>query len=233
MLTYDRRGTGAGGGALSHDASTPYLPIGMLMRALFGVDDLDDHAAMDRKVRKGLEGAVTEVDPLIPVVQSLMVLPVSSADWSGLDPQHRRDRIIEGVKHLVLRSAEIRPMVLVFEDLHWVDAESQRVLDALIEAMGAHRLLPLVTHRPEYRREWMQKSFYSRIRVDPLADTSARAMLGPAGGSGSCRPMPGGREAVTALISGGVRRSESSDNDVDGLDGRQPTTRLCQNSVIM
>ena len=149
----------------------------MLVRAIFGVDDLDDHPAMDRKIRKGLERVVADVDPLIPVMQSLMDLPVSSADWPGLDPQQRRDRIIDGVKRLVLRSAETRPMVLVFEDLHWVDAESQRVLDALIDGMGAHRLLLLVTHRPEYRQEWMQKSFYSRIRVDPLAANSARAML--------------------------------------------------------
>jgi class 3 adenylate cyclase len=164
-------------GALSHGASTPYLPIGILVRAIFGIDDLDDHAAMNQKIHTGLERVVTDVVPLIPVMQSLMDLPVSSSDWSGLDPQNRRDRIINGVKQLVLRSAETRPMVIVFEDLHWVDAESQRVLDALIEGMGAHRLLLLVTHRPEYRQEWMQKSFYSRIRVDPLAATSARAML--------------------------------------------------------
>jgi class 3 adenylate cyclase/tetratricopeptide (TPR) repeat protein len=172
-------------GALSHGASTPYLPIGMLVRAIFDVDDLDDHAAMDRKILEGLERVATDVDPLIPVMQSLMDLPVSSQDWSSLDPQQRRNRIIDGVKRLVLRSAETRPMMLIFEDLHWVDAESQRVLDALIEVMGAHRLLLLVTHRPEYRKEWMQKSFYSRIRVDPLVATSAHAMLdamlGPAG----------------------------------------------------
>jgi predicted ATPase/class 3 adenylate cyclase len=172
-------------GALSHGASTPYLPIGILLRAIFGIDDLDDHAAMDRKMQEGLARIVTDVDPLIPVMQSLIDLPVSSRDWADLDPQLRRNRIIDGVKRLVLRGAEIRPMVLVFEDLHWVDPESQRVLDALIEGMGAHRLLLLVTHRPEYRQEWMQKSFYTRIRVAPLAATSARemldAMLGPAG----------------------------------------------------
>lgn len=164
-------------GALSHGASTPYLPIGMLVRTIFGVDDLDDHAAINEKINKGLEWIAVDVDPLIPVMQSLMDLPVSSHDWPSLDPQQRRNRIIEGVKRLVLRSAEPRPMVLVFEDLHWVDAESQRVLDALIEVMGAHRLLVLVTHRPEYRKDWMQRSFYSRIRVDPLAAASARSML--------------------------------------------------------
>lgn len=172
-------------GALSHGASTPYLPIGLLLRAIFGVDDLDDQAAIAHKMHKGLARVVTDVDPLIPVMQSLMDLPVSSADWADLDPQLRRSRIIDGVKRLVLRSAEARPMVLVFEDLHWVDPESQRVLDTLIEGMGAHRLLLLVTHRPEYRQDWTQKSFYTRIRVDPLATTSAHqmldTMLGPAG----------------------------------------------------
>jgi class 3 adenylate cyclase/tetratricopeptide (TPR) repeat protein len=172
-------------GALSHGASTPYLPIGILLRAIFSVDDLDDQTTMDRKMHEGLARIVTDVDPLIPVMQSLMDLPVSSPDWADLDPQLRRNRIIDGVRRLVLRSAEARPMVLVFEDLHWVDPESQRVIDALIDGMGAHRLLLLVTHRPEYRQEWMQKTFYTRIRVAPLAPTSAHemldAMLGPAG----------------------------------------------------
>jgi class 3 adenylate cyclase/tetratricopeptide (TPR) repeat protein len=164
-------------GALSHGTSTPYLPIGILMRAIFGVDDFDDHETINRKIVAGLERIATDVPPLVPVIQSLMDLPVSDPGWAALDPQHRRGRIIDGVKRLVLRSTEARPMVLVFEDLHWIDAESQRVLDALIDGMGAQRLLLLVTHRPEYRQEWTQKSFYLRIRVDPLAATSAHAML--------------------------------------------------------
>ncbi|HKJ51571.1 MAG TPA: adenylate/guanylate cyclase domain-containing protein [Gammaproteobacteria bacterium] len=164
-------------GALSHGASTPYLPIGLLLRAIFAVEDLDDQAAIERKMIDGLTRIGTEVDSLIPVMQSLMDLPVSSSEWTDLDPQLRRIRIIDGVKQLVLRSTAKRPMVLVFEDLHWVDPESQRVLDALIDGMGARQLLLLVTYRPEYSQEWMQKSYYTRIRVDPLAATSTHQML--------------------------------------------------------
>jgi class 3 adenylate cyclase/tetratricopeptide (TPR) repeat protein len=164
-------------GALPHGTGTPYLPMGILLRAMFGVDDQDDHAAIDGKLRTELARLVTDDAPLIPVMQSLMDLPVSDTAWADLDPQIRRNHIIDGVKGLVLRSAEARPLLLVFEDLHWIDPESQRVLDALVDAMGAHRLLLVATYRPEYRHDWVRKSFYTRIRVDPLAASSTHGML--------------------------------------------------------
>lgn len=164
-------------GALPHGTGTPYLPIVILLRAIFGVDDQDDQAAVDRKLRTELARLVTDDAPLIPVMQSLMDLPVSDTAWAALDPQLRRGKIIDGVKSLVLRGADAGPLLLVFEDLHWIDAESQRVLDALVDAIGAHRLLLLGTYRPEYRHDWARKSFYTRIRVDPLVASSTHEML--------------------------------------------------------
>jgi len=164
-------------GALPHAVNTPYAPFGILMRAIFGVTERDDQAQIDAKMRTGLERFTTDVDPLLPVTQVLMDLPVSDPSWATLDPQQRAYRIIDGAKNLLLQAAETRPMVLVFEDLHWIDSGSQRVLDSLVEGMAAHGLLLLVTHRPEYQHDWTGKSFYTRTRLDPLATTSAREML--------------------------------------------------------
>ncbi len=164
-------------GALPHGTNTAYLPLGILLRALFNVSERDDQAEIDTKMRAGLAGFVADVDALLPVMQVLMDLPVSDPNWAALDPRQRARRIIDGARNLLLQATETRPMVLVFEDLHWIDPGSQRVLDALVDGMAAHRLLLVVTHRPEYQHDWMGKSFYTRTRVDPLAATSAHEML--------------------------------------------------------
>jgi len=172
-------------GALPHGTGTPYQSIGILLRAVFGVDDQDDRKAIDNKLWTGLADLEAGDSSLVSAMQSLMELPVSDETWAGLDPQLRRNQIIDGVKKLVLHSAKGSPLLLVFEDLHWIDPESQRVLDALVDAMGAHRLLVLATYRPEYRHDWVRKSFYTRIRVDPLASSSTHGMLDSLIGAGA------------------------------------------------
>jgi predicted ATPase len=164
-------------GALPHGMNTSYLPLGILLRAIFKVGDRDDQAEIDSKMRTGLAQFVTKVDPLLPVIQVLMDLPVSDPNWAALNPQERASRIIDGAKNLLLQIADARPMLLVIEDLHWIDSESQRVLDSLVEGMAVHKILLVVTHRPEYQHHWIGKSFYTRTRVDPFAASSAHEML--------------------------------------------------------
>jgi class 3 adenylate cyclase/tetratricopeptide (TPR) repeat protein len=164
-------------GTMPHGMNTPYLPLGILLRNIFNVSERDNQAQIDKKMRAGLAKSTKNVDQLLPVMQVLMDLPVSDPDWATLDPQQRVIRIIEGAKNLLLLAADTRPMVVVFEDLHWIDSESQRVLDSLVEGMAAHPLLLVVTHRPEYQHDWMGKSFYTRTRVDILAATAAQEML--------------------------------------------------------
>jgi class 3 adenylate cyclase/tetratricopeptide (TPR) repeat protein len=164
-------------GALPHGMNTPYLPLGILLRAIFKVGDRDDQAEIDSKMRAGLAQFVTKVDPLLPVIQVLMDLPVSDPNWAALNPQERASRIIDGAKNLLLQTANARPMLLVIEDLHWIDSESQRVLDSLVEGMAVHKILLVVTHRPEFQHHWIGKSYYTRTRVDPFAATSTHEML--------------------------------------------------------
>jgi tetratricopeptide (TPR) repeat protein len=164
-------------GTLPHGTGTPYQSIGILLRAMFGVDDQDDQGEIDTKLRAELTRLEMADALMLPAMQPVMELPVSDTAWVGLDPQLRRNQVIDGVKQLVLRSAEAGPFLLIFEDLHWIDPESQRVLDALVDGMGAHTLFLLTTCRPEYRHDWAQKSYYTRIRVDPLASSSTHGML--------------------------------------------------------
>src|SRR4029434_3825824 len=94
-----------------------------------------------------------------------------------LAPPQRRQRTLEAVKRLLIRESQVQPLLLVFEDLHWIDAESQTILDSLAESLPSARILLLVNYRPEYQHGWGSKTYYSQLRIDPLPPESAGELL--------------------------------------------------------
>ena len=103
---------------------------------------------------------------------------VEDAEWKRLEPAMRRRRLLDGLSRLVLRESQLQPLVLVFEDLHWIDGETQAFLDQLMESLPTARLLLLVNYRPEYRHDWGSKTYYRQLRIDPLSPASADQLLG-------------------------------------------------------
>jgi len=106
----------------------------------------------------------------------LEALPDDSP-FRTLEPPQRRQRTLEALKRVLLRESQVQPLVLVFEDLHWIDAETQALLNSLVESLPTARILLLVNYRPEYQHPWGSKTYYSQLRLDPLAPESAEALL--------------------------------------------------------
>jgi predicted ATPase len=94
-------------------------------------------------------------------------LPADSP-FLHLDPLQRRCHTLEALKRILLRESQVQPLFLVFEDLHWIDTETQAVLDRLVESLPTARVLLLVNYRPEYQHGWDSKTFYTQLRLDPL-----------------------------------------------------------------
>src|SRR5262249_40661199 len=90
-------------------------------------------------------------------------------------------------KLLVIRESLVQPLLLVFEELHWIDAETQALLDSLVESLPTARLLLLVNFRPEYQHGWGSKTYYAQLRLDPLPPTSAEEFLHSLLGDAPCR----------------------------------------------
>ena len=97
--------------------------------------------------------------------------------WETLSPPERRQRTINALKQLLLRESQVQPLLVVVEDLHWIDAETQAALDRLVESLPAARLLLLVNYRPEYRHDWSGKTYYHQLRLDPLPPEQASELL--------------------------------------------------------
>ena len=117
------------------------------------------------------------LEPTLPAFLTLLDVAVEDQQWQNLDPPQRRQRTLEAVKRLLLRESQVQPLLVVFEDLHWIDSETQAFLDSLIESLPTARLLLLVNYRPEYQHGWGSKTYYTQLRIDPLPPESAEELL--------------------------------------------------------
>ncbi len=169
--------------SVSYGKATSYLPVIDLLKGYFKIGERDDHREMRAKVLGRVLALDRTFEPLLPPLLALLDVPVEDAAWSSLDPPQRRQRTLDAVKRLLLRESQVQPLLVVFEDLHWVDGETQALLDILVESLGSARLLLLVNYRPEYEHRWGSKTAYSQLRLDSLPAESAMellaALLGP------------------------------------------------------
>jgi class 3 adenylate cyclase/predicted ATPase len=173
-------------GSVSYGKATPYLPLIDLLKAYFKIEDRDNQ----REIREKVTGKLLTLDEALkstlpalltlldPSTGSGQAMPMDDAAWQGLDPAERRRRTLEAVKRILLRESQVQPLLVVFEDLHWIDSETQAFLDSLIESVPTARFLLLVNYRPEYQHGWGSKTYYSQIRIDPLPPESAMEVLG-------------------------------------------------------
>ncbi len=165
--------------SVSYGKATSYLPVIDLLRGYFKIGDRDDHREMRDKVLGRVLGLDRALEPLLPPLLALLDVPVEDPAWQALDPPQRRQRTLEAVKRLLLRESQVQPLLVVFEDLHWIDGETQALLDSLVESLGSARLLLLVNYRPEYAHRSGRRRFASRCR------SSRRSWAPPTSGRGA------------------------------------------------
>jgi class 3 adenylate cyclase/tetratricopeptide (TPR) repeat protein len=164
--------------SVSYGKASAYLPVIDLCKSYFRIDPHDDARGIREKVTGKLLTLDESFGAMVPAFLSLLEESSDDATWDALDPGQRRRRTVDGLRRMLLRESQIQPLCLVFEDLHWVDAETQGLLDALVEGLPTSRILLLVNYRPEYGHGWGSKTCYSQLRLDPLPAVSADELLG-------------------------------------------------------
>jgi predicted ATPase len=163
--------------SVSYGKTTAYLPVIELLRVYFRIEGRDDARTIREKVTGRLLSLDRALEPFLAALLWLLDVVTVDPQWERLDPPQRRQQTLEGVKRLLLRESQVQPVVVVFEDLHWVDAETEALVDALVESVPAARVLMLVNYRPEYHHTWGSKSYYRQLRIDPLPAASAHELL--------------------------------------------------------
>jgi class 3 adenylate cyclase len=163
--------------SVSYGKATPYFPVVDLLKRYVHVEEGDDPRTIRAKVTGQILTLDESLQETLPALLSLLDALPEDSPFLELDLPQRRQRTLDGLKRILLRESQVQPLLLVFEDLHWIDSETQALLDSLIDSLPTARLLLLVNYRPEYQHGWGSKTYYTQLRLDPLSPASAEAVL--------------------------------------------------------
>ena len=163
--------------SVSHGKASAYLPLIDLLKNYFAITPEDDA----RKRREKIAGKILILDraleDTLPYFFTLLEVAESDDQLARLDPEIRRRRTLDAIKRLLLRESLNQPLIVIFEDLHWLDEGSRALLNLLADSIGTARLLMLVNYRPEFTHNWGNKTYYTQLRLDPLGVESGEQML--------------------------------------------------------
>ena len=164
-------------GCASYATTTSYFPLLEALRSFCRVQDTDTAAAVRERVARSLPPGAGDPDGVLPPLLDLLgVLPADDA-FRAVEPPLRRQRTHDALRQVFLATSVAQPLCLIVEDLHWIDVETQEVLDRLVNGIANARVLLLVNYRPEYQHPWGNKTYYSQIRLDALSAESAGELL--------------------------------------------------------
>jgi class 3 adenylate cyclase len=156
------------GHCLHYGGSMAYLPVLDILRSYFGIKEGEQELPVKRKMRERVSLLDENLKTLLAPLYDLLSLKVDDETYLKLEPKDKREKIFEALRDLLVRESQVRPLVLVIEDLHWIDTTSEEFLDYLIGWLANARILLILLYRPEYTHRWGNKSYYTTIRVDQL-----------------------------------------------------------------
>jgi predicted ATPase/class 3 adenylate cyclase len=170
--------------SVSHGKASAYLPVIDLLRNYFDITAADD----ERKRRERVAGKIAILDrnleDTLPYLFVLLGIVEGDDPLAQMDGQIKKRRTLEAIKRIVLRESLNQPLIVIFEDLHWIDEQTQELLNLLTDSIGSAQFLLLVNYRPEYSHQWNNKTYYTQLRLDPLGRDSAEEMLSALLGDG-------------------------------------------------
>jgi tetratricopeptide (TPR) repeat protein len=163
--------------SVSYGKATPYFPVIDLLKRHSHVEERDDTRAIRAKVTGQVLTLDETLQDTIPALLALLGALPEDSPFLQLDPPQRRQRTLAALKRVLLRESLVQSLLLIFEDLHWIDTETQALLDSLVESLPTAQILLLVNYRPDYRHSWGSKTYYTQLRLDPLPPASADELL--------------------------------------------------------
>jgi predicted ATPase len=163
--------------SLSHGKATAYLPVIDLLYEYFAIESSDDVRRRREKVGGKVLMLERTLEETLPYLFALLGLREGDDHLAQIGPQIRRRRTNEAIKRILLRESLNQPLMVIFEDLHWIDNETQDLLNLLVDSLGTARIFLLVNYRPEYQHQWGSRTHYTQLRLDPLGSEGAGEML--------------------------------------------------------
>ncbi|MBV8770791.1 MAG: AAA family ATPase, partial [Deltaproteobacteria bacterium] len=188
------------GFSFSHGRASPYLPVIGLLKDYFRIADHDEERTQREKITGRLLALDRALEDTMPYLFALLGIHDPESTLDEMDSTVRRQRTREAIKRLIHRESLDHALLLIFEDLHWIDTETQALLDLLAASIGTAPILMMVNYRPEYEHHWSNRTYYTQLRLDPLGTDNAVEMLsGLIGDAGELQSV---RDLVIARTEG-------------------------------
>jgi len=163
------------GRCLSYSRGLSYHPHIDILKSNFDIHEGDQE--IREKIQKGLKLIGVDEPSTLPYLLELLSVKDSGIDQISMSPEARKDRIIEALKRILLRGSDIRPLVVAFEDLHWLDKSSEDVLRSHLESIPGSKVLLIFTYRPEFVHTWGAKSYHSQLTLHRLSNRESLEMV--------------------------------------------------------
>jgi len=152
--------------AIAHGTNAPYLPVIDLLKSYCEIQANDDERTRRARVIGKVLSLDHSLEDTLPYLYALLDIEEHPSPLQEMDAHIVQQRVNDALTRLWLRESANRPLVLICEDLHWVDGATHAFLNSLSEGLAAAHLLLLVNYRPEYRHAWEQKVTFTEV---PLA----------------------------------------------------------------
>ena len=163
--------------SVSHGKASAYLPVIELLWNYFKINSDDDERARREKVTGRVLALERTLEDTLPYLFALLAIVEGDDLLTQMDGQIKKRRTLDAIKRIMLRESLNQPLMVVFEDLHWIDDETQALLNLLADSIPNSKILMLVNYRPEYSHQWGSKTYYTQLRLDPLGEENADEML--------------------------------------------------------
>jgi predicted ATPase/class 3 adenylate cyclase len=164
------------GKCLSYSKSVPYHLNIDILKANFDIGEEDSDSEIREKVKKGIHIVGADENSTLPYFLELFSVKDSGIEKISLSPEEKKNRIIEAIRQITLKGCEIRPLIMAYEDLHWVDKSSEDVLKYLLDSIPGARVLLIFTYRPEFVHTWGAKSYHNQLTLNRLSNRESLMM---------------------------------------------------------
>jgi class 3 adenylate cyclase/tetratricopeptide (TPR) repeat protein len=165
------------GKCLSYSRSVAYHPVIDILKSNFDIREGEGDSGITEKVKRGLKIIGVDEASTLPYLLELLSVKDSGIDQISMSPEAKKDRIFEAIKRIVIKGSEIRPLIMAFEDLHWLDKSSEDVLKKHLASIPGSRVLSIFTYRPEFVHTWGSWSYHSQITLNRLSNRESLAMM--------------------------------------------------------
>ena len=165
------------GQCLSYGQATPYLPVRDILRQVCGLAEGDAAAVHMAAVQHRLHASGMTAEEDVALLLQLLDLPVAPECLARLSPEARQVRTFALLRHLVVHAAQPQPLVLVVENVHWIDPTSEAWLLSLVERLAGAAILLVGTCRPGSPLPWGAHAAGTQVALPPLRVPDSRAVV--------------------------------------------------------